>query len=65
MSHFDFDNLIPEGFSIAPAQDPTALDALGRLPGQGKSHYVDRDHHVSGRAEMLSLISELDKSHTL
>lgn len=49
---------------MALGQDPSALDAFGRLPGQEKSHYVDRAHHVSSKAEMEALISELGNSHT-
>lgn len=65
MSHFDFENLLPEGFAMALAQDPGALDAFGQLPGQEKSHYVERAHHVSSKTEMQALISELGNSHTL
>jgi len=56
---------LPEGFAMALAQDPAALSAFGQLPGQEKAHYLDRVHHVSSKEEMLSLVSELGKDHTL
>ena len=59
MSHFDFMEQLPEGLAMALAQDPAALDAFGRLPGQEKSHYVDRAHQVSSKAEMRALVAEL------
>lgn len=64
MSHFDPENHLPEGFAMALAQDPAALDAFGRLPGQEKAHYVDRAHQVSSKAEMRALVSELGDSYT-
>ena len=68
MSYSDIGNQLPEGFAMAMAmalaQDPTALDAFGRLPGQEKSHYVERAHQASSKAEMQALISELGNSHT-
>lgn len=48
---------------MALAQDPDAMDAFGRLPGQEKAHYVERAHHVRSRAEMVSLVSELGDDH--
>lgn len=65
MSHFDPAHPLPEGFAMALAQDPAALDTFGRLPGQEKSHYVNRAHQVSSKAEMRALVSELHDSHTL
>lgn len=67
MPDFDLTNQLPEGLVMALSQNPTALDAFGRLPGQEKSHYVDRAHHVSSKEEMLALVSELgdSDSHTL
>lgn len=56
---------LPEGFAMALAQDPTALDAFGRLPGQEKSHYVDRALQANSKAEMRSLVAELGKGYTL
>ncbi len=63
----DFDPLaeLPEGFAMALAQNPTALDAFGRLPHNEKAHYVTRSHQVSSKAEMRALVSELDLGHTL
>lgn len=67
MTHFDPISQLPEGFAMAMAlaRDPAALDAFGRLPGQKKAHYIDRAHHVSSKAEMRALISELGDTHTL
>ncbi len=66
MSHFDPLSQLPEGFAMNLAQNPAALDAFGRLPGQEKAHYTERAHHVSSKAEMQALISELgNDSHTL
>ena len=65
MSHLDSISELPEGFSMALAQNPVALDTFGRLPGQEKSHYVERAHQVSSKAEMQALVSELGNSHTL
>lgn len=64
MSHFDFMKLLPEGSAIALGQDPEALNTFGQLPGQEKSHYMDRAHQVSSKAEMQALVSELGNSHT-
>lgn len=64
-SHFDLESSLPEGFAMALAQNPAALDAFGRLPGQEKAHYVERAHQVSSKAEMRTLVSELGDSYTL
>ena len=64
MSHFDFMKQFPEGFAMALAQDPEALNAFGQLPGQEKVHYLDRAHQVSSKAEMRALLSELGDPHT-
>lgn len=64
MPRFDPLRELPEGFAMALAQDPAAMDAFGRLPGSEKAHYVTRAHQVSSRAEMLSLVSELDRKRT-
>lgn len=64
-SHFDPEGSLPEGFAMALSQDPAALDAFGRLPGQEKAHYVERAHQVSSKAEMRALVSELGDSYTL
>lgn len=64
MSHFDFTDPLPEGFSMALAQNPEALNTFGQLPGQEKSHYVDRAHQASSKAEMQALVSELGHFHT-
>lgn len=63
MSQFEPMSQLPEGFAmaLALAQDPAALDAFGRLPGQEKSHYLDRAHQVSSKAEMRALVAELGK----
>lgn len=63
MSHFDPISSLPEGVAMALAQSPNAMDAFGRLPGQEKAHYVERAHHVSSRAEMISLVAELGEDH--
>ena len=60
MSALDPKQLLPEGFAMALAQSPDALDAYGRLPGSEKAHYVERAHQVRSKAEMHALISELD-----
>ncbi len=65
MVHYDPMSQLPEGFAMALAQNPAALDAFGRLPGQEKAHYVDRAHQISSREEMRSLVSELGKGYTL
>ncbi|MCI9263874.1 MAG: YdeI/OmpD-associated family protein [Oscillospiraceae bacterium] len=65
MVHYDPMSQLPEGFTMALAQNPAALDAFGRLPGQEKTHYVDRAHQTSSREEMRSLVSELGKGYTL
>ena len=64
-SHFDPVSHLPEGFAMALAQNPAAFDAFGRLPGQEKSHYVERAHQVSSKSEMRALVAELGDSHTL
>ena len=56
---------LPEGFAMALAQDPAAYDAFGRLPYSGKTHYIQRAHQVSSKAEMRALLSELDHTYTL
>lgn len=61
MLQFEPMSQLPEGFAMALAQDPAALDAFGRLPGQEKSHYLDRAHQVSSKAEMRALVAELGK----
>lgn len=65
MSYFDPTHQLPEGFAMALAQNPAALDTFGRLPGQEKSHYVNRAHQVSSKAEMQALVSELSNPYTL
>lgn len=64
MSDFDPFRELPEGFAMALAQDPAAMDAFGRLPHSEKAHYVDRSHQVSSREEMRALVSELDHKRT-
>ena len=64
MSHYDPMAQLPEGLAMALAQDPEALNAFGQLPGQEKSHYVERAHQVRSKAEMRALISELGDLHT-
>lgn len=64
MPHFDSRDQLPEGFAMALAQDPAALDAFGRLPGQEKAHYVERAHQASNKAEMRSIVSELGEHRT-
>ena len=65
MTGFDPFAELPEGFAMALAQDPAALDAFGRLPKDEKAHYVTRSHQVSSRDEMRALVSELDHKRTL
>lgn len=65
MSQFDSMSQLPEGFAMALAQDLTAMNTFGRLSGQEKSHYVDRAHQVSSKAEMQALIAEFGDSHTV
>lgn len=65
MPHSDPLSSLPEGFAMALAQDPNAMDAFGRLPNQEKAHYVERAHQVSSKTEMRSLVSELGKGYTL
>lgn len=64
MSVFDPTAQLPEGFAMALAQDPAALDAFGRLPGQEKAHYVERAHQASTPAEMRALLAELGQPYT-
>ncbi len=64
MPQFDPLGELPEGFAMALAQDPAALDAFGRLPHSDKAHYVTRAHQASSKAEMRALISELDQPRT-
>lgn len=59
MIHYDPMSQLPEGFAMALAQDPAAMDAFGRLPGQEKAHYVERAHQARSKWEMRSLVSEL------
>lgn len=63
MPYFDSISPLPEGFAMALAQDPNAMDAFGCLPGREKAHYVERAHHVNSKAEMISLVSELGDDH--
>lgn len=64
MPQFEPENQLPEGFAMALAQDPSAMDAFGRLSGQEKSHYADRAHQVSSKAEMRALVAELGGFYT-
>lgn len=64
MSDLDPLSQLPEGLAMALAQDPNAMDAFGRLPGSEKSHYIERAHQVSSKAEMRMLVSELGNHHT-
>lgn len=64
MSHFDSFTELPEGFAMALAQDPAALDAFGRLSPEEKAGYVSRSHQVGSRSEMRALVSELGARRT-
>lgn len=65
MSDHDLKGALPEGLAMAMAQNPGALDAFGALSRQEKAHYIERAHHVSSKAEMQALLSELGGTHTL
>lgn len=64
MSDLDPFRELPEGFAMALAQDPAALDAFGRLTAGEKARYVDRAHHAATRQEMRALVDQLRHSGT-
>ena len=64
MPDFDPTTELPAGFSAALGQQPSVLDAFGRLSGSEKAHYAARAHQVSSKAEMRALIAELEHPYT-
>ena len=56
---------LPEGFAMALAQIPEALNTFGHMGPGERAKYVERAHQVSSREEMRALVSELDHMRTL
>lgn len=55
---------LPAGFVQGLARHPTAMNVFGQLPAREKSHYIQRAHQTSSKAEMRALITELDHFYT-
>ena len=59
MIHYDPMSQLPFELANTISQNPAALDAFGRRPGQEKSHYMTGFHHVNSMREVNTLLSEL------
>jgi len=64
MSRLDPIRDLPEGFAMALAQNPAAMDAFGRLPGSEKAHYVERARNTASKADMQALTDELGRGYS-
>lgn len=62
MSDFDPLRELPEGFAMALAQDPAAMNAFGKLSAGEKARWVEQAHQVHSRAEMRALVDHLGHS---
>lgn len=59
MRDFDPFRELPEGFAMALAQKPEALDVFGQLETIDQSYYVELARRARSREEMRSIAESL------